>query len=209
MTDFYDDAILNFDDQVEKIILGLINREIMTNTVIVICTDHGQRFRVYKRLPLIFIFPNGEHAGRITANVQNLDIAPTILDYMGIEKPDWMRGQSLLSGEIDPDRYIVTCDRKHGDMEKRTRDGWELDRSKTGAPFYSLGSVGVFYHQKFYELDLEENVLTISDIEGHTSPCSGENVPDPESVGRLIAEHLAECGYDVSSIKTPSSIRLK
>lgn len=203
--DFYDDAILSFDHQVREIIRGLRRFRKLDNTVIVICTDHGQRWKVNVRVPLIFIFPNGEHSGRIQANVQNLDIAPTILDYLGIQRPDWMGGQSLLSSNVERQRNIFTVVRKRGILLKESK-GHELDKSKTAPPFYSLGSIGVIYRDKYYKLDLEESVLTLSNIKGHTSPCGEEDFPDPEKVGRLIIEHLVDSGYDTSSIKTPLSI---
>lgn len=206
MVDFYDDAILDFDNQVKDLMNKLEKRKLLHNTVIVICTDHGQKFRVNDRLPLIFIFPDGEHKGRIKANVQNLDIAPTILDYMGMKQPDWMGGLSLLSSKIEHNRFIFTFDRKHG-AEVRRGKGWELDKNKTGPPFYSLGVVGVFYCHKFYKLHLGTGILTLSDIEGHTSPCDGREIPDPEKVGQLLINHLKRNNYDTSSIKTPLTIQ--
>jgi len=203
MADFYDDAILNFDYQVKGIIQGLGDRGILNNTVIVICTDHGQRRTVNVRIPLIFLFPNGEHAGYIKGNVQNLDIAPTILDYLGIKQPGWMGGLSLISSKVEPYRFIFTANRKHGHgLAVKTEDGWELDSSKIGPPFYSLGSIGVIFCHKFFKLDIEKSILTISDIKGHTSPCNEDDIPDSEEIGRLIIDHLAENNYDTSSIKT-------
>jgi arylsulfatase A-like enzyme len=207
MRDFYDDAILGFDGKVKEIVRGLESRGILDNTVIVICTDHAQRFTARERIPLMFVFPNGEHAGRIRANVQNLDIGPTILDHMGIEQPAWMGGLSLLSPEAESTRFIYTVDRKHGD-EARGRDGLELDQSTIGPPFYTLGSVGVFYCDRLFNLMLEEHVLTVFRIEGHTAPCSEGDAPDPQSVVRLIIEHLAGNGYDTSSLETSVTVRM-
>ena len=85
---------------------------------------------------MIFSFPNGKHAGLITANVQNLDISATILDYLGIKQPIWMGGLSLISSEVEPYRFIVTADRK----KKRglaviNKDGsWELNANKIAPP---------------------------------------------------------------------------
>ncbi len=205
MTDFYDDAILNFDGQMRRIIEGLEHRGKLDSTVIVICTDHGQRWRVDTRVPLIILFPKGEHRGRIASNVQNLDIAPTILDYLNIEQPEWMGGMSLLEPGIDPFRYIFTVTRKAGIMV-RTKRGRELDSKKTGPPFYSIGTVGIYLCNRFYELDLGRSELSVSEVAGHTSPCSESDLPDPEWVGRAIIDHLADNDYDVSSIVTPLTV---
>ena len=206
MTDFYDDAILSFDGQVQEIVRQLLKRGLMDNSLIVICTDHGKGFTVNKRIPLVFIFPGGEHKGRVTANVQNLDIGPTLLDYMGIEQPDWMGGLSLLSGDAETRQFIFAVDRVHGD-EIGDKAHLQLDQSKIGPPFYTLGSLGAFYCDRLFTLRLEENVLEISRIKGHTAPCHQDDLPDPESIGKLLIDHLIENGYDTSSIKTPLNVR--
>ena len=208
MTDFYDDAVLSFDLQVKEIIQKLKRKRLYHNTIIVICTDHGQRFKINMRIPLIFLFPGGAHAGNIKPNVQNLDIAATILDYLGVEQPEWMGGQSLLSSGIEPTRCIFTVDRKHGDIEKRTARGLELDKSKIGPPFYSLGTLGVICCHKIFLLNVERSTLSISDIKGHTSPCSEDEIPGPDRIERLLIEHLNENNYDTSSIKLPLARRL-
>ncbi|MBN1165172.1 MAG: sulfatase-like hydrolase/transferase [Candidatus Krumholzibacteriota bacterium] len=206
MMEYYDDAVLNFDGQVQEIVRGLQQRRILDNTIIVINTDHGKGFTVHNRIPLMFIFPRGEYRGRIRANVQNLDIGPTLLDYMGMEQPEWMGGQSLISSPPDSTRHIFTVDRKHG-IEVRTSKGLVLDGNKIGPPFYSLGSVGVFYRHKFFNLKLNKSMLIVSDIKGHTWPCTEDEIPDARQVERLLLDHLAANGYDISSLKTPLTIK--
>lgn len=199
-TDFYDDAILTFDNYVKTIVQGLKKRRLLRRSVIVIFSDHGQNFTVTERLPLIILFPNGEHGGRIAANVQNLDIAPTVLDYLGVEKPGWMDGLSLISSELEPDRLIFTADPRH----RIVPDGKGqkvADRGIPKPPFYELQAMGVHCCQKYFDLDLETCVLTVSDTPGHTAPCDEGDLPDPQEVGRLIIDHLDRNGYDTSSLK--------
>lgn len=206
MRDFYDDSILNFDEQVREIILGLRKRRILHNTLIVIFSDHGQRFTVNSRLPLIFLFPNGEHSGRISANVQNLDIAPTILDYLGIKQPVWMGGTSLISPELKSDRFIITVDPKHVIPESKDEMRGAEKRTST-PPFYSIRTVGVIFHHKFFELDVNKSLITISNIEGHTEPYDEADLPNPQWIGQMIIDHLAESGYETSSIRQPLSVQ--
>jgi len=207
MTDFYDDAILGFDEQVREVFLGLRKRGLLDNTIVVICTDHGMGFTVNRRIPLLFVFPEGQHAGRIAANVQNLDIAPTVIDYLGLEKPSWMEGLSLISGDVPRDRFIFTIDRVHGgEVGELAR--LRLDRRSIGPPFHSLGSIGVFYCDWFYDLRLDGNVLEISRVSGHTGPCGDEGRLDAQFVARLIIDRLATDGYDVSSIAEPVPVRV-
>ena len=206
MTDFYDDAVLDFDDQVKEIARGLEERGILDNTLIVICTDHGRGFTVNKRIPLMFVFPGGRHAGRLAANVQNLDIGPTILEYLGLEQPGWMGGLSLLSDEARLPRFIFTIDRVHGE-EIGDKAHLALDQSSIEPPFYSLGSVGVFYCDRLYNLLLDDGILEISLVDGHTAPCGEDEALDSKRVVGLLIDRLAGDGYDVSSIKRPVRVR--
>ena len=154
----------------------------------------------------MFIFPEGEYSKRIREKVQKLDISATILDYIGIEQPAWMGGMSLLSSDVESPRYILSTTRKHG-LITNLKHGPQLDLRKNLPPFYSIGSVGVFYHQKYYKLILEESILAISDIEGHTAPCSESELPDPQEIGQMIIDHLEENGFDTSSIKRPLTVQ--
>lgn len=207
MTDFYDDAILEFDAQFKRIVQGLQKRRIRGNTVVVICSDHGQRWAIGGRVPLIFMFPGGKHAGRIKENVQNLDFAPTILDYLGIKQPSWMGGRSLISENVELDHVIFVADRKRGLPELRTAR--ETIKHKIGPPFYALGYVGAIVCDRFFELNVDEGALTISTIKGHTSPCKENDMPDPQKIGRLIIDHLEGNNYDTSAIETPLSVEFK
>ncbi len=205
MTDFYDDAVLSFDAQVDEIVTGLRDRGILDNSVIVICTDHGQGWAYDLKLPLMFLFPGGEQVGWVTTNTQNLDIAPTLLEYLGVKKPEWMDGQSLISQAADPGRLIFVVDRRHGltGVGKRREEGDAV----VAPPFYTLGFLGVFCCDKLFMLNLDESTLMISNIKGHTAPCSEKDVPDPQKIGQIIIDHLRENGYDTSSIESPLVIQ--
>jgi hypothetical protein len=197
MRDFYDDAILDFDRRVEEIINKLEAIGKLKDTIIVIGTDHGMRFQSGIRIPLLFLFPGDNPAGRISTNAQNLDIAPTLLDYLGIPKPAWMRGESLLksspdryrpifSGEVNP--YIISY------------GVWKVDESKNLPPFYSLGIVNVTVCDTNYRLDLSKKEITVSVIKNHTDPCPDHETLSLSEIKSLIAAHLKENGYDVSSL---------
>ena len=108
--------------------------------MIIIHTDHAQRYRTDQRVPLIFRFPGGKPSGRISENAQNLDIAPTILDYLHVKTPDWMKGRSLISSPLDSLHPILSVRRRPGATVKRGRL-FEIDPAKTPPPFYSLGMV--------------------------------------------------------------------
>ncbi|MDD4857466.1 MAG: hypothetical protein PHD74_05085, partial [Candidatus Krumholzibacteria bacterium] len=127
------------------------------------------------------------------------------LDYLGIEQPAWMIGRSLIAPGAESTRPIFTVQHKHG-ASVMVRKERLLDKAKIGPPFYSISSIGVILCQRMYLLDLEESVLTLSDINGHTSPCGESDIPSPQEAGQLIIDLLEEDGYDTSSIRTPLRI---
>ena len=133
MTDFYDDAILQFDFNVNKILQGLADRNLLQDTIVVITSDHGVKHRNRKRVPLMFLVPTDDRRRRVSSNTQNLDIAPTLLDYLGMDRPGWMQaadsgrwidslGQSLIAKDPNPGRTIFTADRSHGHGVVARRD---------------------------------------------------------------------------------------
>jgi arylsulfatase A-like enzyme len=90
MPDFYDDAILSFDQYVGQLFDYLSSSGKLNNTIVIVYSDHGLNWTIYNKVPLLFWFPNGEYAGKIQVNVQNIDITPTILNYLHIPIPAWM-----------------------------------------------------------------------------------------------------------------------
>lgn len=117
MIALYDDAIRGVDHGVGMLLDTLKELGVYDKALIVITSDHGENFgehgqflheHVYEgsaRMPLLIRFPNGEHGGkRIMKMVQLTDLAPTILDAMGVKGPP-MDGQGLLPvvrGEQEP-----------------------------------------------------------------------------------------------------------
>ena len=205
MTDFYDDAVLAFDQQVQQLWLGLQNRGLLSNTIVIIGSDHGMKHAIGERVPLMFLFPENEPSGHIGANVQNLDIAPTLLDYLGISQPVWMSGRSLLSGEPES-RPLFSTDRAV--LPATGEGGWrQFESANLRPPFFSLGYVSVAQCDTVYKLDLKNGWLFVSSVEKHTRPCPSDGRGTPQEATRLILDHLAENKYDVSALD-PSAMRI-
>ena len=200
MMDFYDDSIVDFDGVVKEIVGWLAERDLFEKTLVIIGSDHGQKYRTVVRIPLIFRFPRGQHAGRIPENAQNLDIGPTILDYIGLDTPEWMEGQSLISGELDAWRPIFGG-RMLYSAQSRVEGLFQLDPSKMFAPFCSLGTLSMILCEHWYQLELHNKLLRVGRVVGHTSPCTA--IPSTERAQEMLSEHLASRGYDLSSYAFP------
>ncbi len=116
-------TIKSVDDGVGEVLDYLEENGLAENTIVVYTSDQGfylgehgwfdKRF-MYKesfRTPLLIRYPKEIKANtKIEKLVQNLDFAPTFLDYAGIKIPAEMQGESfrqLVSGETNEFREAV------------------------------------------------------------------------------------------------------
>jgi arylsulfatase A-like enzyme len=200
LTDFYDDSILNYDQIVHDVVDFLKKSGRYDDTLLILTSDHGAGWRATERLPLILHFPKGEFTGTRRHNVQRIDVSASIIDYLGLEIPEWIEGQSFLDGEIKPDRPIYFADSiKWGSMNSA---GWR-DTSTYVPPFFSLGGIGFIVAQKWYFLRLGDNKFYSGRIQGHTSPVESKFFPAKEAAQQQLIDHLQNNGYSVEGLKAP------
>ncbi len=127
----YDEEILYLDHQLFLLFEALRQRGLLQETLIVLASDHGESFldhghlqhcrSVYEdqiRTPLVVWVPDGRPGRRFTAPVQNLDLAPTLLDYLGVEarEPAFV-GRSL--------RPAIERDERVGALAYSTQGSWQ------------------------------------------------------------------------------------
>lgn len=104
----YYGLIKEVDDWVGKLLQALDQSGCADNTLVVFTSDHGEMLgehaRISKmvfyeasiRVPMILRFPGRIPAGgKVAAPASGADLAPTILDYLGIPVPSAMHGRSL------------------------------------------------------------------------------------------------------------------
>ena len=193
---FYLDSILEFDRGIQQVYDVLETRGLLDQTVLVVGSDHTQRWSV-NRIPLLIHFPNSENAGLIHENVQNLDIAPTLLDYIGAEQPTWMPGQSLLS-PLDPDRPIFIAAIPDSKKDPETN---KITYPPVMAPYYQFGKLSVVICDRYYQAVFHKSTLKSSQISGYPDSCAN---PPPDDAGALsiIIEHLQQYGFDTSQLES-------
>ncbi|MDN3689537.1 sulfatase family protein [Cyclobacterium jeungdonense] len=116
-------VVKSVDDGIGEVLDYLEANELLDNTIVVYTSDQGfylgehgwydKRFMYEQSLstPLLVRYPKEIKAGTVVEDlVMNLDHAPTILDYAGLEKPDDMQGESwraLAAGEEIPWRDAI------------------------------------------------------------------------------------------------------
>ncbi|HSO13468.1 MAG TPA: sulfatase-like hydrolase/transferase [Anaerolineales bacterium] len=183
----YKDAILSFDQRVQEIYSYLAQSGKLDDTILVIYTDHGYRYTVNQRIPIIIHFPRHEHAGIRRNNVQVMDIPVTLLDYLGISRPEWMTGFSMLGDEPPADRRIVSI--------------VAGSPKKVKPPFYQIKTVQVVVCQKWYTWNVQENIWKSGMVRGHTAPCADQILPPDAEIQQMMLEYLDEHGFDTGSLR--------
>ena len=197
MTDFYDDTILNYDQMVQKVVNHFKENNLFEKTLIILTSDHGSRWRANERIPLILRFPKKQYIGVRRNNVQRIDVTATIIDYLGIKKPEWMEGESFLNNEFEPNRPIFFSDA--GTVAMNRGVVWrKIARYK--APYYTLGGVGIIVAQKWYFLKLSNRKFYSGLIHGHTSPIENKYLPSVKQVYEQIIGHLQENNYPIEGL---------
>ena len=104
----YDGEIAYADEEVEALMRDLASEGLLDEAVIVISADHGEEFlehgswnhggtlfREVVHVPLALRVP-GVAGHRVATPVSLVDLAPTILDAMGVAPPATFMGRSLL-----------------------------------------------------------------------------------------------------------------
>ena len=198
--DDYDQAVRNFDGYVQEVVNELKRTGKLDQTVIVIYTDHGKTNQRKVRTPLLIRFPNGEYAGKIVNNTQNLDIPPTILDYLGLKKPDWMAGRSLLKGEPPADRPIFSTSTSYSTGNGKGQ--LMLDMSKIKPPFYQFENIDMIICNHWYTADTSKLSWQAGVIQNYPTPCDPSKLPDNRQAQQIMLDELKHDGYDVSTLES-------
>lgn len=107
LRDLYDEEIAYFDTQLENLFALLAERRLLDTTIVILAADHGESFDEHGSMthcrtifgtethtPLLMWIP-GVAAQRVAVPAENLDILPTVLDYLGVGAPSGLQGRSL------------------------------------------------------------------------------------------------------------------
>jgi lipoteichoic acid synthase len=109
----YRNALHYADDSLAALLDGLRERGLEDNTLFVICGDHGEAFGQHEgnyghtlflyeenvRVPLLVAAPGLTDAVRVGRVASLVDLAPTVLDLLGLPVPAEYQGRSPLGAE--------------------------------------------------------------------------------------------------------------
>ncbi|MHC4982990.1 MAG: sulfatase family protein [Planctomycetota bacterium] len=120
-------AVEVVDSKMGAVLDALADSGLSDETLVICTTDHGPGFPDMKctltdrgtGVMLIMRAPRGLSGGRVLdALVSQMDICPTICELLGIDKPDWLQGRSimpLIAGAADEiNDAIFTEQNYHG-----------------------------------------------------------------------------------------------
>ena len=108
LTRLYDDEIAYFDERLGNLIDELSSRGLLERSILAVISDHGEEFLEHGHIkhchtlydteihtPMILRIPGARNPRRVSALAQNLDLVPTVLDYLGVETGLPLDGRSL------------------------------------------------------------------------------------------------------------------
>ena len=118
----YDAGVLAFDAFVGRALEELERRGLAQSTLVVLLSDHGEHLAEGDRglghgehlwgsealrVPFVLRWPGQVAAGReVATRARAIDVAPTLLELLGVESPTGFRGRSLAAwvrpGEVPP-----------------------------------------------------------------------------------------------------------
>ncbi len=154
------------DRNVRRLFQALESSGQLERTVVVIYSDHTQHWTTKGRVPLMIRFPQARLRGHVTVNVQLADVAPTILEYLGVQVPAWMDGESLLHGErLASNRLIFGLSDVSG---RQPVASFLTVLTKAGPPNYGATSATMIAGHEWFELSLLDGALTSGEVAGHT-----------------------------------------
>lgn len=154
--ELYDAEIMYVDESIRSILDELKKLNLLDSTLIIVTADHGDEFlehgdiahtpKLYDELlhvPLIFYAPELGKNIIINDLISLIDLAPTILDILKIEKPkEWM-GESLLpliKGERKSEKGVISEIFHNGRKTSYRTKKWKfiVDEEKNAYELYNL-----------------------------------------------------------------------
>jgi arylsulfatase A-like enzyme len=151
LIDLYDGEIAFNDASFGALLEKLRELGLEASTLVVFVSDHGEAFAEHGswqhgntlyseliRVPLVVRFPDGSGRGRVvTEVVRQVDLLPTLLDYLGAPLPAGLHGRSLLplvrgqaQGEL-PVAAVSHLARARGEWESVLLGERKLIRTRT------------------------------------------------------------------------------
>ena len=233
LIDQYDGTILQVDRQVERLLTGLEQRGLLTDTLVVVTSDHGEEFLEHgnlthgktlhqevlrvpfllwatdRRLPVTYA---------TTERFHHIDFLPTMLEALGLHAPDDIDGESrwaaLSSGSYrEPDEMLHFLDLDGRAALSLIRGSTKAIHQGILRPNYSRDlPTNLIFEHAVDPLEREplttttaEHERLLADLVGHHNRLARHRLrPAEASTTERIRQRLAALGY-----LAPSGVTLR
>jgi tetratricopeptide (TPR) repeat protein len=219
----YRGEISYIDSLLQRLLAFLDDRGLSDSTVLVVTADHGESlgehgedthgFFLYQstlHVPLLVRAPGVRAGVRASALVRTIDVAPTVLEILGVEAPSSFEGVSFVSAEgevrnLDVEAYAET-------FVPRLHYGWsELRSLRRGSRKLILAP-----QSELYDLDsdpgeernrIDEDQAGASGLRERLEVLPGSENVRPESLDPGTLASLHALGYLGGSAPMPAPER--
>ena len=168
---YYYASITQIDFEIGRIIKVLKDKGQYDNTIIIYTSDHGEHlgyhhqilkgghlYESIMKVPLIIKYPKSQYAG--TKNdklVSNVDLAPTILNTVGLKIPKAMSGYDLTDSSFS--RKYVCADGWLGSQAMARSKKFKLIRKRNGKSlFYNLEADPLEMNNLYSDIDYQDEI---------------------------------------------------
>jgi len=213
----YDAEIRFMDLQIGRLLQGLVDRGLYGDTVVAVIADHGEGlgdhdwwshgvlYQEQIRVPFLLRAPGVQPGSRVSERVRGIDLAPTVLDALAIDRATWpkMDGVSLLPALRTgappqvPSAYADSVNRlTYGRLDDPARKDRKQDR------LYSLidGDSKIIFH----ELEPEKTEFyNLADDPGETQNLAATQPPEMKALLESLQGLGAISVIDASESPTP------
>jgi arylsulfatase A-like enzyme len=216
----YDAEVAEFDAEFGRFVRGLRAAGVLDDTLIVFLADHGEEFYEHQgfshgntlyqeqlHVPLVIRFPDRAHAGtRVASLARQIDVLPTVLEYLHLPVPDDVDGESLvpLLQNREPEARVALSHTALGpkDLSSVTTRDWQVIFGRGGGrrrpapkpveafdrrndPYGHVDVAGSSEHRVAYARQV---------VAAGTGP-GREAVPIEQTVGSETLQKLRALGY--------------
>jgi arylsulfatase A-like enzyme len=213
----YDAEIRETDAALESLLSELDSRGLLPHTVVLVTSDHGEEFlehgtlkhgyQLYEeslRVPLLLRVPGVAARRERDVEVSHLDLAPTLLELVGLPVPATFQGRSLvplLRGE-PLERAPIVSETSWRGIDKATArlDRWKLivDRTSGERLLFDLESDP--HERNAFDPDAPEHAAVVAELaaalERARRPPPGLELEGSSGTGDASAEEaLRALGY--------------
>jgi len=225
LIDLYDAEIRYLDAEIGRFLDRLDDREMLSNTLVVVGADHGDAFgshgiyghprRLFEELlqvPLVVSSPVEDSGVELSTPVQNVDIGPTVLQTLDVDVPEQFRGTPLaIEGDelydSSPPHPGVAFAQASGEGERSEIDSHAV-RTEEFKLHVDVDSTTDERTAKLYHLpddpgeltDVSEaypaDVLRLQDLLGeHVQAFDSRSGSQHDTVDDVVSDRLEELGY--------------